>query len=365
MRLYGSKYLRNATDKRLAERQELRDAVVWDINEPGRYARVKVQGSDKLITAHYPLQANAKPVSLKVGNAVRIASPGGNKGRIEIIGHGLLRPTVMGTATPTLADLGDGVLSGFSITPDLTTTRGVIVSAGTFRVAGTTYSAANTAHLLGDGSMPLLGGTPAPVLGGSSTVLTFAATTSGRYRYDLIVVDATGIPHIEPGAQFYANAPLALHDVSADHVRVGWVLIHPNQTVLTASSINRVFSAPDVQYMTSSIADRDLTWGQSSTTITVSFYDQYDNTLTPTGIAALTVAIQGTGTGIISQGTNSSHASLALTPAATNTITYVRYAGTFTDPELESSPMFAINAGHFSAMDIINLYDAGGLLLYV
>jgi len=105
MRLYGGRRLRRAIERRVAEGRELRDAIVFDVDPANRYCRVKIQGSDTYVKAWYPENWESTPQYLKPGNAVRIAHPGGNKARIEVVGHGFLLPTAVpgGTGSPTPA----------------------------------------------------------------------------------------------------------------------------------------------------------------------------------------------------------------------------------------------------------------------
>jgi len=89
MRLYNGRLLKTRVRRQITQAQELRDAIVMDVNPGSHYCRVKIQGSNTLIKAWYPENWESTPVYLKPGNAVRINLPGGNKSRIEIMGHGV------------------------------------------------------------------------------------------------------------------------------------------------------------------------------------------------------------------------------------------------------------------------------------
>src|SRR5574343_378066 len=106
MRLYGGRITNSKIKRDVAERQELRDAVVYDVDSTNKYCRVKIQGSDKFIRAYYNENFESTPQWLKPGNSVRITHPGGNKGRIEVVGHGILLPTAIpgGSVTPPTTD---------------------------------------------------------------------------------------------------------------------------------------------------------------------------------------------------------------------------------------------------------------------
>lgn len=116
MRLYGKKFAKRSMDKRTRLKVESRDAVLWSVDWDNRICNVKIQGSNELVAAHFPQNLTALDIFMKPGNAVRIAHRGGNRGYIEVVGHGMAIPTpVTGDSHPATSDLADGVVSGLTI----------------------------------------------------------------------------------------------------------------------------------------------------------------------------------------------------------------------------------------------------------
>ena len=115
MRFYGNKYIKNKVTQVTEYHSETKDAILWDIDHVKRTCTVKIQGSDNRITTRFPSNWTTTPSWMKPGNSVRVLHKGGVRGRIEIVGDGLVIPTAItgGTQTPPVIDLGlDSVLSG-------------------------------------------------------------------------------------------------------------------------------------------------------------------------------------------------------------------------------------------------------------
>ena len=93
MRLYGKRFVKNYVDSRVVRKTEMRDAVLWDIDWSNYVARVKIQGSNQLITAHFPRNWKKQPYWCKEGNAVRIIHRSGVRGYVEIAGEGRAIPS--------------------------------------------------------------------------------------------------------------------------------------------------------------------------------------------------------------------------------------------------------------------------------
>ncbi len=117
MKLYGGKYIRNRMNEVSENHRETWDAILWDVDMTKRTCRVKIQGSDNLITARFPSNWADVPHWMKVGNAVRIVHRGGIRGKIELVSDGQVVPTAIvgGSQTPPGEDGGDGVLSGCQV----------------------------------------------------------------------------------------------------------------------------------------------------------------------------------------------------------------------------------------------------------
>lgn len=283
MRLYGGRKIKQAVDRRVALGRELRDAIVYDVNEASRYCRVRIQGSNTLIKAWFPENWEAKPSFVRVGNAVRISHPGGSKsGRVEVVGHGFQLPTmVAGGVAPATPEPGDTVLTGCVVSAADPAVMGGMVSAGTFRIDGVIYSLIGLEMDDVTVEMDRLD----LEMDGVGSAFTLTAASATYFRYDSICVGADGVVDVVKGSNFAYNASTIPDPPAApaDHIRLGWVLVYPNMTAVTAADINRTFSYPAPAELRVTVADQELAWAESSTTITVSMRDQYGNYIAHSG----------------------------------------------------------------------------------
>lgn len=276
MRLYSKKILRKRLDKRVDAKRETRDAIIWDILPTNRVCRVKIQGSNTLITAHYPLNWTTVPEFIKPGNAVKINHQGGARGKVEIVGHGQLVPSpVSGAATPPVGTPTDTVLTGLNVyeMPDAAGVLKVWISAGTYKINGTIYTldAMTLAELTaaGFGDSIFLGQVgavieldPAPVV--------------GFFRIDLISIGIDIVIDYTVGTPAPSNPPTP--SVAADHVGLATILVHGGMTEISNSFIGANWTVPVVSIVRASISDDELSWGSETTSlITVSIEDQYGN----------------------------------------------------------------------------------------
>src|SRR5512137_812697 len=116
MRLYGKRYAKKFIDRRVRLKTETRDAIVWDIDYLNYVAKVKIQGSNEYVMAHFPRNWKETPYWLKKGNAVAIRHREGVKGYIEVIGEGRAIPTaVSGSSMPEPDTLPDMIISGLTV----------------------------------------------------------------------------------------------------------------------------------------------------------------------------------------------------------------------------------------------------------
>jgi hypothetical protein len=286
---YGKRFLRNKTQRETAKRIESRDAILWDIFPDEKYCRVKIQGSNTLIRAYYPENMMQAEAWLKPGNSVRIQHVGGNRNRVEIVGHGASIPTPTGASMfPTASAGPDAVLAGCKVKP---TDAGmyVYIETGTYRIDGTTYTlSAMTAAETNIATAAM--GVPIDV---THLVKAIDAASSTLYRFDLLVVGADGTVDLIKGTA--ASTP-TMPDAPTNHVALGWVFIPPDTTDITGALINRSFAEPVVSTLTVTVADDDLTWTETSTTITVEIWDQYGRPMTGTNWGVLGEFVSGNGT---------------------------------------------------------------------
>lgn len=364
MRLYGGRKINRAIERQIKESRELRDAIVFSVDGTNRYAMVKIQGSDTQIRAFYPENWEATPQYLKPGNAVRINLPGGNKSRIEIVGHGFLLPTAVpgGTGAPTPPTPGDAVLTGATLGVTDPASMGVTVAPGTFRIDGITYSLSG---LLMDRSDIVMDRSDI-IMDSVGANVTFDAASATYFRYDSVVVGVDGIAEVVKGSNFASNASPVPDppDAPADHVRLGWVLIYPNMTAVASSDINRLFTAPAAAELRVTVSDQDLAWGETSATITISVRDQYGNTITAGGAGYYVTVAWNRGNGTLTQGGVSQDESgpLSFYMSSSAGVSYVRDGN---DPG-DESPVFDISetVTGFTNATYIMLRDALGALMF-
>ena len=96
MDIYGQKrIIRSRMNRRVHDASESRDGIIWSVDFDKHIAYVKIQGSDTLISAHFPQNWSSIPYWLKPNMAVRIGHRGGLRGNIEVLGEGKAIPTPM------------------------------------------------------------------------------------------------------------------------------------------------------------------------------------------------------------------------------------------------------------------------------
>lgn len=367
MRTYGGRKLRNAMIRTVEERREQRDAVVMSVDSTNRWAIVKIQGSDEQIRAWFPLNWGTNPSWLKAGNAVRISTPGGNRGRIELVGHGFLLPTAVpgGSSTPTPPAAPDAVLTGLQVTATVpNASMGVAVANGTYRIDEAVYTLQGVP--MGN-NMEMGSGVS---MGGVGAVLSIDAD-AGQYRYDLIVAGTDGLAHVVKGAG--SSSEPTMPSTPADHVLLAWVLLYPNMTAVTNADINRVWTAP-VATVLSFTAFPEILHGysignphfDSTATLTLTVKDQYGNTIgnASPGYYITISFIRGNGDCVCGSTAfdETSGAQTFNSTTGSLTISYTR-RGEYTPPYTgngESSPLFLaeVTLGvAVSALCNVYLYD--------
>lgn len=269
MRLYGGRMIKQQVNRHIAESRELRDAIVWDVYPTSHYCRVKIQGSDKYIKAHYNENWESTPQWLKPGNAVRITHPGGNKGRIEVAGHGFLLPS--GVGAPSETTPGDTILTGMGLHASGSGME-IIVDTGTYRINGITYTLST---ILMDNSAIEMDNA-AITMDGIGGVVVLDAAHATLWRYDLIVVGTDGVIDVVKG-DTAASFP-AVPDTPANHVAIGFVLIPPGITVVLDDLINMDYGDWAVQsriVVTPAQVRLESSTTSKQDSVAVRVYDQY------------------------------------------------------------------------------------------
>ncbi len=325
MRLYGKRFLKNTLRSAAYARNDLRDAIVWEINSAQRYARVKIQGTNELIVAFYPDAWGHTPDWLSEGRAVKIAHTCGTVGRIEVVGKGYYVPSpVSGDVLPPIATGADCVMTGCELRAIPNGARmAVQVLTGTYRISGTQYVLGAISMLYGDAYKMGDGGAMETVAG---VVAINAAPSAGQFRYDLVCVGVDGVIDYVPGT---ASATPAKPALSGSHVQIGkCILVSGGATEITGADIGREYQAPAPATVTLAPADADLAWSELSTTITIQVLDQYGNPIGQSGNGWYITLEIAAGNGTISSAEEGSSTSKIGMHAGSNqnqaTFTYTR-----------------------------------------
>ena len=361
MRTYGRRFWKNSILNQIKARAETQDAILWQVLPAQRVCWVKVQGSSQLVLAHYPENWGPTPAWLKPGNCVKVMHTGGERGFVEVIGHGNLIPTPVDGGSPAPGTLDDAVLSGCVVIQASPPEMLVWVTAGTYRINGVTYvlgSIGTGAEYLDMGAGIDMGeGFDMGAMAGTGVTVGAAPSTPHRFRYDSLVVGLDGTVDVIAGAEV-ASDPV-MPATPADHVQIGWVLLHYGMTAITQDWINRTWTDPVPSSLTVTVADQDLLWAELSTDIHVDAFDQYGEACdTPapglyftlefiSGNGTLSSSEEGDSTTIIGQhGTNHAH------------FTYTRDQ---LDPG-DRSPILkgTLADSYLATMAFIRLYDSVG-----
>ncbi len=203
MKTYRRRFAQTALKRNSDRRIEQRDAILWSIDEDNRQCRVRIQGSGKLITAHYHRTRKDIPEFMRIGSAVKLAHVKGNRGYIEIVGSGRAIPApTTGGALPDPGDVSDTRITGMIPTQATVPGNYVFITAGTYRLDGVNYAYDGYPgdYIVMSDPAPMTMG--AGVSAGSGILMAQIyyyvgappEDISGQiaYRYDAIVVDAYG-----------------------------------------------------------------------------------------------------------------------------------------------------------------------------
>jgi len=136
----------------------------------------------------------------------------------------------------------------------------VAVRGGTYRINGTIYTLANTLYYTGLGDIAAIVAVSTP------------PATAGLYRYDILVIGTDGAIHVVAGTE--AATPV-MPSTTASHVKINHILRYYGQTRIDQSDIGRNFTVSTPVQIDISASDDELTWAETTSTLTVSVYDQY------------------------------------------------------------------------------------------
>lgn len=306
MRLYGSRYLKRHSDRRVQLRMESRDAVLWSVDTTTNTARVKIQGSAEEIVAHFPRNWSSRPYWLKEGNAVRVIHKGGIRGYIEIVGEGRAIPTPVdgSSALPIPAALPDGIVTGLEVTATSPETMSVNINSGTYRIDGTIYyldpeDAGFTAIVMNDPA-PMTMGSAEVMLGrAQGTVSIDPAPAEGLFRYDLICVGTDYVIDYIAGTASANPSPPSL---PSNHVVLAYIFVVGGATEIYRADIGGEFVTRVPTYLEVTVATgEEFEWDTGNnypyTNVTVVVKCQYGWTLSTTyrGYSITLTKDQGSG----------------------------------------------------------------------
>lgn len=243
MRLYGRKFIRNLVDKRGEDKQTMRDAVIWQVES--NTCRVKLQGSDAMVVAHFPRNQKEVPLWLRQGNAVRVVHKDGIRGYVEVVGEGRSIPTpVSGDTLPAVGGIGDCIVEGIIVRATDPASLFVKVSAGTYRIDGIIYEMEEVTGgyiVMDDPAFMLMGVLPY-VLNGQVYYELGASPGVGKFRYDIIVVGVDRDLDLIEGTPATWNP--VMPSVPIDHVLVASILRVGTETSVGNDRIYQVFTSP-------------------------------------------------------------------------------------------------------------------------
>ena len=317
MRLYGKRYSKQFIDRTVKKKTENRDAILWDFDWTSNTARVKIQGSNKYVYAHFPQNWRKQPYWAKEGNAVRIRHKQGLRGYVEIVGEGRSIPTPMeGGIFPPAADLPDAILTGLEMSAAIVPTLGVVVTTGTFRINNTVYSHSPdiAGYIVMDDPAPMIMGSN-DIMGVGEIAVSFdtAPVVDGEFRYDLVAIGEDNTLDYITGE--VSTTPVK-PDIPVNHLQVGgYVLVRFGDTEINNSDIGIDWKASTPTYITTElesivgsgtlsgeiffqyVASGEAGYPTPEITVRVGVKDQYDLDLTP-GAGTYTVSLERTaGTG--------------------------------------------------------------------
>lgn len=109
------KFIKDKMRQRANQTPRPFNAQVYDIPSV-EYCRVLIQGSVNPVIAWFSRNTHHRPTEMKVGNAVLCQYKLGNRGEIEVIGHGTVIPTrIPGQPEPSIPTPPDAIITGCQV----------------------------------------------------------------------------------------------------------------------------------------------------------------------------------------------------------------------------------------------------------
>ena len=260
MRTYRRTFVKKALRDSAARNKESRDGIIWSVDVENKQCRVKIQGSDEQIIAHYPRNQKVIPTWLRIGNAVRISHREGVRGYIEVVGEGRAIPTpVAGSSLPDRGGLSDGIITGMVMTELVPPGLGIQVSNGTYRIDEVIYSFTGFGggYIIMDDPAPMTMGEMPILMSGATYASTDAAPAAGYFRYDVFYIGIDGEVHYVKGTETTSNPVKPI--VPNDHVLINYILRVGGDTVVTDNRIGIDWFTPKPTNLIVTF-DEEFTW---------------------------------------------------------------------------------------------------------
>lgn len=345
MRLYQKKLIRKLVKQETAKKREIRNGIIWSVDDTERVCRVKIQGSNQQVVAWYPENWEKTPVWLKPGNAVTILHQG-NRGRIEVIGHGQVVPSPVagGDPFPDMNIVGDDyIVSGLQITATNPPSMDVIVHAGVVRFNGLNYDVPQT-----------------------TVTIATAPTLTTRFRYDIIVIGSDLVIDYIQGTE--SSSDPSEPSVPSGHLKIGRILVQGGQTSITYRNIGIEYSNPDIALVGLTINDDDLAWNQLTTQMTATALDQYGNQIRPQSGSSYTFELEFMrGNGQLYSTQSGWNSSLVTQTTSNSAYVYFTYKRNQTVNDISpglSLTLTTSNGRQFIIADTITLRDESGNIMW-
>lgn len=274
MQLYGKRFLHKKMDDASKSRVESRDAVVIDIDHENKFCRVKIQGSEEYIVAHFPENTSNTPYYLKPGNSVRLLHKGGVRGKVEVAGNGQTIPTGINIKPPQENIAKDCILSGCEIIlpqayRDSYSPKGILwVNTGTYRAGG---KVKQTKAVTCTKTNPLKMKN-APVIGSIAAQFILPMPKKDNWQYHRAVLNTdTGAIELLSGKE---SLTPVLPDLAQNKLDCGWILLSGNDTAINETAINTQWQRPEAMFFI--VEGKEyLLAGESVTAIKISIKDQF------------------------------------------------------------------------------------------
>lgn len=279
--LYHDRIIKQQQRRDTQSNKTLRDGIVFHIHADQNYCQVKIQGTDQLITAYFNQLWTQRPAWLTIGNSVRIETPEGINGRIEVVGHGFSIPTAQpgGNVIP-VPPIGPDVVMAGCLLAASRSEMSVSINVGTYRINGIIYELE-----------PMVMDIPEIIMDRADIVLDrtagavfFDAAHATQFRIDVVSVDASGDFTITKGD--YSLADPEIPDTPANEVYLGYVLINPTSTVIESWNINQEWGASSpvsLEMVDTSSPSLDdpfyVPWSQEEISWTMTVKDQHGNAI--------------------------------------------------------------------------------------